>query len=63
MQSRLKLTKAQLELLRELPTTCVREYKPAQVLVEQALAEWRTEASATLTITNSGRAALAKEGE
>lgn len=51
-----KLTKAQLALLRELPTHCVAEYRPAQKLVSLGLAVWVT--LSRIDITDAGRAAL-----
>ena len=56
-----RLTRAQRELLAELPTTCVREYKPAARLAELGLAEWPSADSSWLVITREGIAALTPE--
>ena len=52
----MKLSKAQRELLQELPTQCVQEYRPAQKLVALGLAVWVT--MSRLDLTELGRAAL-----
>lgn len=57
----MKLTKAQMELLRELPTNCVSYYKPAVKLVELGLAKWPSSGS-RLEITEAGRSALRDGG-
>lgn len=56
-----KLTKAQLELLRDCDggTFCSRSYKPADRLVELGMARW--ERSDWLVITSEGRIALAQK--
>lgn len=51
-----KLTKAQRELLAELPTNCVQEYRPAQRLVAMGLAVWVT--MSRLDITDAGQTVL-----
>lgn len=58
----MKLTKAQMELLRELPTNCVSYYKPAVKLVELGLAKWPSSGS-RLEITNAGIALRDGGGE
>lgn len=54
----MKLSKAQMRLLSELPTNCVRYFKPSEKLVEFGLAKWRDATSDNLEITDCGRAAL-----
>lgn len=51
-----KLTKAQAELLRTLPTNCVDYYQPRKKLIELGLAI--AGAGSSLLITPAGRAAL-----
>lgn len=56
-----KLTKAQRELLAELPTICAEHYPPAKKLVAKGLAEWRQpdgHIMDRLEITPAGRQAL-----
>jgi hypothetical protein len=60
-----RLTKAQRELLTELPTTCAEHYPPARKLVSAGLAEWVLRDGhimARLEATPAGRAMLS-EGE
>lgn len=54
-----KLTKAQAELLAELPTHVVPEYRPAQRLIALGLAQWNDEKTTMLNPTESGRALAA----
>lgn len=58
----MKLTTAQLKLLRQLPTVCVEYYKPAQKLIEFGLAERPAGLSSRLLLTEAGRAVLNKIG-
>ncbi len=60
MRSEVKLTKAQLELLRELPTHVVPEYKPAQALILKGMAVWHDSETTMLDPTDAGRAILAQ---
>jgi hypothetical protein len=53
----IKLSKAQLELLKQLPTNSVSWYRPAIFLVENGLAEW-SGAGSRLLITSAGQAKL-----
>lgn len=60
-----KLTKAQRELLSELPTTCAEHYPPARKLVASGLAAWVQpdgHIMARLEITPAGRTALSLKG-
>lgn len=50
----MKLTKAQRELLAELPTHVVPEYRPVQSLIVKGLATWRDETTTMLDITPTG---------
>lgn len=56
-----KLTKAQAELLRTLPTNCVDYYQPRKKLIEMGLAT--AGAGDSLLITPAGRAALTSNQE
>jgi hypothetical protein len=58
MAERLKLTKAQRDLLTELPTHVVPEYRPGRVLIEKGLAAWADEKTTMMVITEAGRQAL-----
>lgn len=53
-----KLTTAQLNLLRELPTHVVPEYRPGRALLEKGLAEWADDKTTLMQPTDAGRAAL-----
>jgi hypothetical protein len=55
------LTKAQMELLCELPTHVVPEYRPAQALVAKGLAVWRDDKTTMLDPTPAGRLALSSK--
>lgn len=56
--SGVKLTKAQFELLHELPTHVVPEYRPAQALIKKGMAVWHDDQSTLLDPTPSGLQAL-----
>jgi hypothetical protein len=59
--SETKLTTAQDNLLRELPTHVVPLYKPAQKLIELGLAEWADARTTLLNPTPAGSARVRKE--
>jgi len=58
-----KLTKAQAELLAELPTHVVPEYRPAQALIAKGLAAWADDKTTIMMLTPAGRAALTSNQE